>query len=53
MRGLEGEADTDQNGEVTAGDLHQYVRKNVNRFSSGTQVPEFQGDDERVLVTFQ
>jgi len=43
MRGLESEADIDQNGEVTAGELHQQVRKNVNRFSSGTQTPEFQG----------
>jgi len=53
MQRLEGEADIDQNGEVTAGESHQYVRMNVNRFSSGTQPPEFQGDDERVLVTFQ
>lgn len=53
MRGLEGEADANQNGKVTAGELHEYTRKNVNRFSSGTQTPEFQGDDERVLVTFQ
>jgi len=53
MQRLEGEADIDQNGEVTAGESHHYVRKNVNRFSSGTQPPEFQGDDERVLVTFQ
>jgi len=43
MQRLEGEADIDQNGEVTAGESHQYVRKNVNRFSSGTQTPEFQG----------
>ena len=43
MRGLESEADIDQNGEVTAGESHHYVRKNVNRFSSGTQPPEFQG----------
>jgi len=43
MRGVEGEADIDQNGAVTAGELHQHVRKNVNRFSSGTQTLEFQG----------
>ena len=53
MRGLEGEADIDQNGEVSAGELHEYTRKNVSRFSSGTQTPEFQGDSERVLVTFK
>jgi len=53
MRGLEGEADANQNGKVTAGELHEYTRKNVNRFSSGTQTPEFQGDRERVLVTFK
>ena len=43
MQRLEGEADIDQNGAVTAGELHQHVRKNVNRFSSGTQTLEFQG----------
>lgn len=53
MRGLEGAADIDQNGAVTAGELHQHVRKNVNRFSSGTQTLEFQEGGERVLVTFQ
>ena len=53
MRGLEGEADSDQNGQVTAGELHEYTRKNVSRLSSGSQTPEFQGDSERVLVTFK
>jgi len=53
MRGLEGEADSDQNGRVTAGELHEYTRKNVSRLSSGSQTLEFQGDRELVLITFK
>ena len=53
MRGLEGEADVDQNGKVTASEVYEYTRKNVNRLSSGTQTPQFQSDGERVLVTFK
>jgi len=53
MRGLEGEADLNNDGKIVAQELYEYTRKNVSRLSSGTQTPEFQGDSERVLVTFQ
>ena len=53
MRGLEGEADLNNDGQIVAKELYEYTRKNVSRLSSGTQTPELQGDSERVLVTFQ
>ena len=53
MKGMEGEADTNQDNKITAGELHQYVQQNVVQQSSGSQTPELQGDAERVLVRFQ
>jgi len=53
MKGLEGDADSNSDGQIRAGELHEYTRKNVSRLSVGAQTPEFQGDSERVLVTFQ
>ena len=48
MKGLEGEADLDSDGQIRAGELHEFTRKNVSRLSMGSQTPEFQGDSERV-----
>ena len=53
MKGMEGEADKNQDKKITAGELHQYVQSNVIQQSSGSQTPELQGDAERVLVRFQ
>ena len=53
MKGMEGEADKNQDNKITAGELHQYVQSNVVRQSSGSQTPELQGDASRVLVQFQ
>ena len=53
MRGMEGDADADGNNEITARELHTYVRKNVVQQSGDSQVPELQGDGEKVLVRFQ
>ena len=53
MKGLEGDADLDSDGQILAGELHEFTRKNVSRLSVGSQTPEFQGDSQRVLVTFQ
>ncbi len=53
--GLKGEADKDKNGEITLGELKEYVVKNVvtvSRRISGTQTPEFYGDPNRVLVKY-
>jgi hypothetical protein len=53
MKGMEGEADTNNDNEITAGELHSYVQTNVIQQSSGSQTPELQGDADRVLVRFQ
>ena len=53
MKGMEGEADQNQDNKITAGELHSYVQQNVVQQSSGSQTPELQGDAERVLVRFQ
>ena len=53
MKGMEGEADQNQDNKITAGELHQYVQQNVVQQSSGSQTPELQGDANRVLVQFQ
>ena len=53
MKGMEGEADANQDNRITAGELHSYVQTNVIQQSSGSQTPELQGDADRVLVQFQ
>jgi len=53
MKGMEGDADTNGDKQITAGELHAYVKSNVVQQSSGTQTPELQGDEDRVLVRFQ
>lgn len=53
MKGMEGEADANNDNEITAGELHSYVQTNVIQQSSGSQTPELQGDAGRVLVRFQ
>ena len=53
MKGMEGDADANQDNQITAGELHAYVQQNVIQQSSGSQTPELQGVTERVLVRFQ
>ena len=53
MKGMEGVVDSDGNNEITARELHSYVRENVVQQSGGSQVPELQGDGEKVLVRFE
>ena len=53
MKGMEGDADANQDNQITAGELHAYVQENVVQQSSGSQTPELQGDAESVLVRFQ
>ena len=53
MKGMEGDADANNDNQITAAELHQYVEQNVVQQSAGSQVPELQGDSERVLVRFQ
>ena len=53
MKGMEGDADANQDNQITAGELHAYVQQNVIQQSSGSQTPELQADADRVLVRFQ
>ena len=53
MKGMEGDADANEDNQITAGELHAYVQQNVIQQSSGSQTPELQGDADRVLVRFQ
>ena len=52
MKGMEGDADTNNDNKITARELHTYVEQNVVQQSSGLQTPELQGDKDRVLVQF-
>ena len=53
MKGMEGDADSNSDNQITAAELHEYVEQNVVQQSGGSQVPELQGDSGRVLVRFQ
>ena len=53
MRGLEGDADNDNDNQITAGELLDFVTEKVGRQSGYKQTPDLQGDRERVLVRFQ
>ena len=50
FKGLEGEADANQDGKISAGELHQYVRESVGRFSAGAQTPTMLGDADRWVL---
>jgi hypothetical protein len=49
MKGMEGDADSNGDRLITAGELHDYTLANVSRLQRN-QTPELQGDAERVLV---
>ena len=53
MRGLEGDADVNNDNKITAGELHGFVTDKVERQSGFKQTPDLQGNAERVLVRFQ
>ena len=53
MRGLEGDADANNDNQITAGELHSFVKDKVERQSGFKQTPDLQGDAGRVLVRFQ
>ncbi len=53
MRGLEGDADANNDNQITAGELHSFVTDKVERQSGFKQTPDLQGDADRVLVRFQ
>ena len=55
MKGLEGEADSNNDKKITNGELHTYILSNVTRQATRLgreQTPQLQGDEDRVLVEF-
>jgi hypothetical protein len=50
FKGLEGEADVNQDGKISAGELHTFVRESVGRFSAGAQTPTMLGDKGRWVL---
>jgi len=49
MKGMEGDADRNEDRKITVGELHEYVLANVSRLQRN-QTPELQGNAKRVLV---
>ena len=55
MKGMEGNADTNKDKKITAGELHDYVSKNVGPMAqrrNRQQDPQLMGDSTRVLVSY-
>ena len=53
MRGMEGEADTNKDKQITVAEMQAYLSENVSRRAMGmnrTQQPQIIGDQTRVLV---
>lgn len=54
--GLQGNADQDNNGRITSGELSDYIRGQVIKTSSsklsGLQTPEFHGNRDTILVEY-
>ena len=54
MKGMEGDADINKDGKITAGEMQQYVSDKVQRQAMSMnrkQEPQLIGDANRVLVT--
>ena len=50
FKGLEGDADVNQDSKISAAELHSYIRKQVGRFSGGAQTPEIIGDRSTWII---
>ena len=50
MKGLEGEADNNNDRAITNGELHAFIEKNVSR--QANQTPQLNGDPEKVIVSW-
>ena len=48
MKGLEGDADSNNDNQITNGELFFFINKNVSRQAS--QSPQLNGDPEQILV---
>ena len=56
MRGMQGEADANNDGRITAGEMHGYLAEQVSRQAgmiSRKQEPQLVGDSNRVIVGSQ
>jgi hypothetical protein len=54
MKGMEGDADSNQDGRLTAGELHAYLLDKVNREAAmlnRKQQPQLAGDPEQILIS--
>ncbi|MBA7542260.1 hypothetical protein ES705_34580 [subsurface metagenome] len=52
---MQGEADEDKDGKITAGELKNYVTENVVNMSKkimGLQTPKFHGNEDMVLIEY-
>ena len=55
MKGLEGDADVNKDKKITAGELHEYVARQVGPMAqrrNRQQDPQLMGDSTRVLVSY-
>ena len=55
MKGLEGDADANNDKKITNGELQKYVRSNVTKQAirlGREQTPQLQGDENKVIVEF-
>ena len=52
MKGMEGEADLNNDKKLTNGELQEYLLDNVGRFAQQPQTPQMIGDPNQVLVRF-
>ncbi len=53
MRGMEGDADMNKDGKITAGEMHEYLAMQVPKQAemlNRTQLPQITGDKNRVLI---
>jgi uncharacterized caspase-like protein len=50
IRGLKGEADTDENNIVTVKELYDYINKNVQDYTGRRQSPVIQGDYDPTMT---
>ncbi|MDC6448441.1 caspase family protein [Alphaproteobacteria bacterium] len=48
MKGLEGEADSNNDRAITNGELHAFINKNVSR--QANQTPQLNGDPDQILA---
>ena len=53
MKGREGDADADNDNEITVGGLRGYEETNVIQQSSGLETTELEGAADRVLLRFK